>query len=140
MASRSQPVTEHPASAAATADPEPSAAGSRLFLTYVAPDDRFDGIMRQVWRGTPWIVDAYVGDRCDGRRREMWEWCSERLGVESWPFSENPRPGRWHSGSATVFGWQWWGFDTEAEMQAFAEAFPPPAQQAEASPTPRSTT
>lgn len=130
--SQSQPCGAREPISRAAPEAAPSAVGSRLYTTYVVPDESHDGIMRQVWSDTPWIVDAFVGQHSDeeGRRRQMWEWCREHLGAESWPFSDNPRPGRWHSGGATVSGWQWWGFDTEATMLEFAEAFPSPLQTA----------
>jgi hypothetical protein len=35
--------------------------------------------------------------------------------------------GRWLFGGATVDGWTWVGFDTEAAMSEFRAAWPPPS-------------
>lgn len=80
----------------------------------------------QVWDGTPWMCDAYVGrDSKDDRRdREMRIWCRDHFGPEAWPLHE--KPGRWHFGGATVDGWTWVGFDTEAAMCEFLSAWPTP--------------
>lgn len=86
-------------------------------------------LMHQVWDPTPWMIDVYLGDQCEGppgHDREhdhaMHEWCRERLGDEGWPIHGHPR--RWYTGGVTVDGWQWWGFDTEDAMQAFKQAWP----------------
>ncbi len=98
--------------------------GSRIFHEYVETDEFSDGIMPRVWSPTPWICSAYTAP--EQRFRAMAEWCFDRLGPESFPFGDNPRPGRWRSGNATVFGWTWFGFDTREEMDAFAAAWPAP--------------
>ena len=100
--------------------------GSELYRKLILRDGSFDGINERVWRGTPWILDAYTKDA--QQFDLMSRWCWDRYGPPAWPFSDNPRPGRWMSGGATVFGWTWWGFATEAEMHEFEAAWPSPPQ------------
>lgn len=105
---------------------EPSG-GTELFyaaLAYDAARSDRDGLMREVWGGTPWMVDAYDGPDHEPRRREMLEWCLERFGPEAWPL--HGRPGRWHRGGATINGWTWFGFDTEEALAEFEAAWPAP--------------
>lgn len=80
----------------------------------------------EVWDGTPWMCDAYVGreSRDDRRDREMRLWCRAELGDEAWPL--HGKPGRWHFGGATVDGWTWVGFDSEHHMRKFLAAWPRP--------------
>ena len=82
--------------------------------------------MRKVWDPTPWIIDAYTG-RDDGLRElQILRWCHDELGEQSSPI--HGRTGRWHRGSATINGWTWFGFATEAEadMQLFQATWPTP--------------
>lgn len=84
----------------------------------------------RVWKGTPWIADAWVGELQGGniheRERDMLLWCDEQFGQEAYPFGDKPRAGRWKRGGATVFGWAWFGFSTEEEMDQFIAAWPSP--------------
>lgn len=90
-----------------------------------------DSLHARVWRGTPWIADAWVGDwQRESREAEMLEWCADTFGVEAFPFGPQPRTGRWRRGGATVFGWAWFGFDTEEAMNQFIAAWPTPAEVA----------
>lgn len=91
-------------------------------------DQRCTDLMRQVWDPTPWITNAYTGSFSEEptRRLEIREWLTERFGAEAWPL--HGRPGRWHTGSVTVNGWTWIGFDTEEAMREFEEAWPAPAR------------
>lgn len=98
--------------------------GSDLFRRasdYAAADRDGGALHRQVWGSVPWMLDVYVGSEGDGdqRFRAIADWCFERWGLEAFPFGDTPRPGCWRSGNAVVFGWQWFGFDTEARMRAF---------------------
>lgn len=78
----------------------------------------------RVWDGTPWMVNWYTGGVSDGRTRDMIEWCHSQFGEQAW-WPAN-RPGAWQRGSATVNGWEWWGFDTEDKLRAFMAAWPKP--------------
>lgn len=79
-----------------------------------------DELMHQVWDGTPWMVDAYTGSISnEGRYREMMEWCRDEFGPEAWPI--HGKPGDWHCGGATVFGWTWMGFAAKDMMEKFIE-------------------
>ncbi|GEC52227.1 hypothetical protein ABIF38_006389 [Bradyrhizobium japonicum] len=80
-------------------------------------------IMREVWTPTPWMLDVYVGDRY-AREDEILRWCYAELGEMSSPI--HGRAGCWHRGSATIFGWTWFGFADEATMQRFAARWPTP--------------
>lgn len=101
--------------------------GSSLYQRFIAREPDGD-LQRRVWDPTPWMFDAYTGD--DRRRHAMRVWCYATFGPPTWPFGDDPRPGRWHEGSATVFGWTWFGFSTLAEAAEFEEAWPVPAELA----------
>jgi hypothetical protein len=75
----------------------------------------------RVWAGTPWMVDAYTGSPGDERFRAITSWCREEFGPEAFPFGDDPRPGSWFTGGATVHGWTWVGFATESMMARFME-------------------
>lgn len=100
--------------------------GSELFQRLAANewdnDDKRHALMLKVWSPTPWMLNAFTGD--EQKLRDIREWCAERYGPEGWPIHD--RPGRWYVGSATIHGWTWMGFDTEAAMNEFAAAFPAP--------------
>lgn len=87
-------------------------------------DAEHTALSRRVWDGTPWMVNWYTGGINDGRTRDMIEWCHEQFGEQAW--WPSGRPGAWQRGSATINGWEWWGFDTEARMQQFMTAWPIP--------------
>ncbi len=97
--------------------------GTELFHRTMEWADKHDergDLMRKVWQGTPWIVDAYTGSIGNhGRYREIMDWCRERFGPESSPIHGNP--GQWRSGSATVIGYTWMGFATKEMMDEFMQ-------------------
>lgn len=102
-----------------------STALHQRMLAFNQGDDERNELMARVWRDTPWMVDAYVGSRRNNdRERDMIEWCFEQFGQEASPI--HGKPGRWYRGSATIFAWTWFGFSTEAEMQAFIKRWPTP--------------
>lgn len=99
----------------------------RLMAFYDEHNRHNSELHHKVWDGTPWMVNAYTGSSCsDTRYAEMMEWCHERFGEPSWPFSDDPRSGDWRSGNATVYGWTYFGFKTETMMNEFAKAWPNP--------------
>ena len=81
--------------------------------------------MLEFWKGTPWIADVFTGSSGEDRSMEMRHWLHENFGPQAWPFGKNPRGGRWLLGGATIFGWTWIGFASEADMNAFFVAYPP---------------
>ena len=102
-------------------------AGTDLYRSALAfndDDPERQALMAQVWRDTPWMVDAYTGSHDTDRRHDLMEWCREQFGPEAWPI--HGLPGQWHSGGATVDGWTWMGFATEARMRQFMERWPAP--------------
>jgi hypothetical protein len=74
-------------------------------------------LMRKIWAGTPWMIDCYTERIGGGLFVEIMQWCRRRWGVEAWPI--HSRPGRWQSGSATVDGWTWFGFESEEMLAKF---------------------
>lgn len=103
---------------------EHEAIGTDLFRRTMAwadanEDEERAELMHKVWRGTPWMVNAYTGNVYDGREREVMEWCRENFGPEAWPI--HGKPGEWHRGGATINGWTWMGFATEEMMNQFCE-------------------
>lgn len=94
-------------------------------LAFNYGDAKRSTLMEEVWRDTPWMVDAYTGGHyTDGRHEAMIRWCYDTFGEEC--SAIHGRSGRWHRGGATVYGWTWFGFSTEAEMIAFIERWPVP--------------
>lgn len=57
---------------------------------------------------------------CDDQMR------NDTMGEQSWPFGQVAIYRRWFRGGATIHGWTWFGFATEADMQAFLAAWPNP--------------
>lgn len=102
--------------------------GTNLFKRTMAWAEREGDrgkIMRKVWEGTPWMVNAYTGKiENHGRYRDMVDWCYENFGNEASPIHDTP--GSWHRGGATVHGWTWFGFDSEERMNLFCKAWPTP--------------
>lgn len=84
-------------------------------------------LMHKVWDGTPWMVNAYTGSSShDERYRQIMEWCRDKFGQKAWPI--HGKPGKWHSGGATVRGWTWMGFATKEMMEEFLSNWPAPAE------------
>src|SRR4029077_17163690 len=81
-------------------------------------------LMRRVWSVTPWMVDAFTGPSCDDRDLAMRQWCWRTFGHEAAPIHD--RPGQWQRGSATVYGWTWYGFATRAQLEQFQARWPVP--------------
>ena len=95
--------------------------GSPLFHRIVSfdyGDDERSALMLKVWSGTPWAVETWTGGIDNDQSREIMDWCRERWGDGALPI--HGRPGRWYRGSATVHGWTFFGFETEAMMREFA--------------------
>lgn len=103
----------------------------REVLEFNSSDDERDQLSRKVWEGTPWMIDVYVGRIGEDRERSMLHWCYKTYGDCAHPFGKEPTPGRWRQGNATVFGWTWFGFSTEAEMTAALAAWPVPGAPTE---------
>ncbi len=104
-----------------------SGAGTDLYRSILAfndDDPERKALMARVWRDTPWMVDAYTGSHDSDRRHHLLEWCHEQFGPEAAPI--HGRPGSWHSGGATVYGWTWMGFATEDQMCKFMARWPAP--------------
>jgi len=103
-----------------------STALHQRMLAYDYGDADRSGLMERVWRDTPWMVDVYSGGYSRDRDREhdILTWCYEQFGDQH--SAIHNRPGRWQRGSATVHGWTWFGFSTEAEMKAFVDRWPAP--------------
>lgn len=92
--------------------------GSALYqraMAFYDANDRDPALQHKVWDPTPWMLDVYTGAYVN--EREIWLWCAEHLGEESSPI--HGKAGTWHRGGATVYGWSWFGFDTEERMRKF---------------------
>lgn len=95
--------------------------GTALFhrtMEWARADTRSASLV-EAWEPTPWMIDAFEGRGGERRFRDVREWCFETFGDESWPGAV--RPGTWFSGSASINGWAWFGFATEAMMNQFIE-------------------
>lgn len=97
----------------------------RRTMAFEHRDPETAALMRKVWTPTPWMVDAFVGSLPSERERDIVEWCREQFGPEGSPIHEIA--GTWHRGNAVIFGWAWFGFATEEQMQRFIAVWPTPA-------------
>lgn len=98
-------------------------------LTFDHGDEERNELVKRVWSGTPWMVDAYTDSINSERDRAIVEWCREQFGPEAWPI--HGHPGSWHRGSATIHGWTWIGFDSEDNLRQFEAAWPAPKDEIE---------
>lgn len=107
--------------------PDAPIIGSELYrrtMAYDYKDAARTEVMHMVWDGSPWMCDAYTGSTTDDRDHEIRQWCRDQFGPESWPL--HGMPGKWQRGGATVYGWTWFGFETEEMMNQFIERWPEP--------------
>lgn len=103
--------------------------GTELFqqtMDFNHGDAGMSALMRKVWGGTPWMVDAFTDGTGGARDRDMREWCIAKFGPEAWPLHD--RPGQWQRGGVTINGWTWFGFATKAQMDQFLARWPAPAR------------
>ena len=91
----------------------------RRMLTFDYGDEERQALMEKVWRGTPWMVNAFIGSISSERAESIRDWCRENFGDEAWPI--HGKPGNWQFGSATIFGWEWIGFSEEAMLTSFMD-------------------
>lgn len=89
----------------------------RQMLAFDYGDEARRGIMEEVWTVTPWIIDAHSGSINSDTERALISWCRSTFGDEALPI--HGRPGEWQRGSATIHGWTWFGFRTEAQLDQF---------------------
>lgn len=100
----------------------------RSVIEFEPSNEAATALAHEVWDGTPWMIDVYAGSFNEVRRYDILHWCHDTFGRQADPFGPDPRPGRWRQGNATVDGWTWFGFATEADMQQFIEHWPNPVQ------------
>lgn len=102
----------------------PTALYDRM-LAFNHEDEERAALMRMVWEGTPWMVDAYTGGYGEnGRMRDMMRWCYDTFGDQASPI--HGCPGTWQQGCATIYGWTWFGFASEVDMDRFMARWPAP--------------
>ena len=89
----------------------------RSMAYYESRENDKGDLQHKVWDGTPWMFDAYTGGVANDRDLEIREWCEDQFGPEAWPI--HGKPGSWHRGGATVYGWTWFGFATSEMMDQF---------------------
>lgn len=98
--------------------------GSPLYhrmLEYDYGDPETLALMHKVWDGMPFMVNAFTGPCADNLDREIRDWCHDTFGPEAWPI--HGKPGDWHRGNATIYGWTWFGFKTREMLQQFSDAW-----------------
>lgn len=78
-------------------------------------------LLLEVWSKTPWMIDVFTDHVDSDQYRDMKEWCQKHFGNEARPL--HGKSGRWLRGLATVHGFTWFGFSTEAEMTQFQAAW-----------------
>lgn len=91
-------------------------------IGYDYGDQERNDLMRKVWQGTPYVVNVTTGSINSDEWQEIMQFCRDEFGTEAWPI--HGRAGRWQSGSATVFGETFIGFDTSKAMATFIRRFP----------------
>jgi hypothetical protein len=91
----------------------------RRTIAFDYGDNERGDLMREVWAPTPWMIDVFTGNCGDGRERDILHWCYEEFGEQASPI--HGRAGDWQRGGATINGWTWFGFATEALMARFVE-------------------
>lgn len=84
-------------------------------------DERGGALMRRVWEPTPWMVIAFTGSLSSpgDRYESMREWCLEQFGQECYVIHE--KEGDWQRGGATAYGWTWFGFAREDQLNQFLD-------------------
>lgn len=102
----------------------------KRMLAFNYCDDERSELMRYVWAPTPWMVDAFTGNYDTGQKRDILHWCYETFGEQASPIHD--RVGAWQQGGATIYGWTWFGFSTEADMHKFIERWPSPSENEDA--------
>lgn len=96
--------------------------GTDLYERQIKQSD--NDLMKKVWDGTPWMVDAHTGSIESDQYRETMQRCREQFGPEAWPI--HGKPGDWQCGCVTIHGWTWMGFKTKEMMELFLEDWPLP--------------
>lgn len=98
--------------------------GTALYERTIAFDygdqERRD-LMEKVWSMTPFMTECKTGSIATEQERSINDWCRKRWGDEAWPI--HGLPGRWQRGSATVYGWTWYGFETAEMLEEFEAAW-----------------
>lgn len=99
---------------------------TRLYhMMFVVCSERHKEINHKVWDPTPWVINVKSGSPSN-LEDETWgtmrNWLINNLGPESQPIFGIK--GYWHRGSATVDGWTFIGFSSEALMISFMNKFP----------------
>lgn len=94
----------------------------RSTVSFEYGDEERRELMEKVWSVTPWMINCFTDSINSERERSMREWCRKNIGPEAWPI--HCKAGNWQLGGATIHGWTWIGFTTEAQMQSFLGAFP----------------
>jgi hypothetical protein len=97
-------------------------------LAFDYGDQERSDIMRKVWTPTPWMIEVFTGSINSERERSIARWCWDRFGQQASPI--HGIDGVWQRGCATVHGWTWYGFATEAQMLEFLAAWPAQEQAA----------
>lgn len=99
---------------------------TRLYhMMFVVCSERHKEINHKVWDPTPWVINVKSGSEATEEGIMLWQtmrnWLINNLGPESQPIFGIK--GYWHRGSATVDGWTFIGFSSEALMISFMSAF-----------------
>jgi len=96
--------------------------GTQLFqnaMEYDYGDKNRAKLMHNVWKDTPYMVDAWTGSTAANRDYEMLEWCYYHFGDQHYPI--HGKPGDWQRGGATINGWTWYGFRTAKQLKQFLD-------------------
>jgi len=90
-------------------------------LKFNSGDDERSALMREIWNATPWVINVFSGRTMSDRYNEIMKTIRDTFGRQASVIHKID--GEWQVGGATVNGWTWIGFRTEAQMKAFQDAF-----------------
>ena len=90
-------------------------------LAFNYEDPKRRDLMHQVWAPTPWMADVFTDGTQSGRYHNIRQWLRDRYGRPA--SSIHGIKGTWQHGSATIFGWTWFGFATKEQMNEFLAAW-----------------
>ncbi len=90
-------------------------------LAYDHGDKERNYLMQKVWSVTPFMINVRTGSINSETYREIMQFCRVLFGPDAWPI--HGRPGRWQSGSATVYGETFMGFEDAGALAIFMGRF-----------------
>lgn len=100
--------------------------GNELYnkiISYDYGNDELKSLMKKIWQGTPYVVNAYFGDfdEKNDRAEKIRYWCVKNFGERN-DFLRGIS-GNWTEGNVTILGYNWIGFKTKEQLDKFIEVW-----------------